>query len=753
VLLTLFGVLAVTSMHQKSITGDEVTHLPAGYTYVKTGDFRLNPQHPPLIKALAGLPLLLLDLKPVADTAGWTEAREWVFGNDFLVNNRHPIERIVFMGRLPMVGVGLLLGLVLFLWARDLWGYWPGVFVLFLYALSPDFLAHTQVVHTDVGVSCFTVLALYALWRFSRSGRLTSLLWCGLALGLTLLSKYSGVVTVAVAWVLFLARWRWRTSETSPTGAETAHEMVAAGLRARRNPFVQAQRPAPTEELDLHFHGATRGRRCRKLALPAITLSLLPALLVMVGFGFPDGLTRYLYGFTSIHADANPHWEGFLWGEYSKTGFWYYYLLAEFWKTPIPTLVCFGAALFLVTLPDRRTAVDWAFILVPIAAFHGAAMLRPASIGVRHVLPAFPFVLLACGATARWVGQQRVPYRIVFALLCMWQLAGTLRVYPHFIPYFNAFAGGPDGGIQYLDDSNIEWGQDFYLLRDYIDATRPPTVRLSAFKPIRPEHYGIKWEAMSLRDVVWPQPGITYCAGASYLQRSSLYNEYSGVRFHWLTRYRPVHKLGWSIYVYRFSTDPADAHNPAVYFIPREKWYDDAIETLVPIVGRSPAFTEAKRLLAEVYAARGSWREEHGDLQAAVLDYLSAVNMHPQAPQYRVQFRDLVTRLPAALDAPDDTPALLHFNEAAVHFRSQNQGQALLALLRCLQRDPNHLLARLNLGSVFAQLGFPALAQREWERCLSINPDFALARQNLAQLAKQAEHGSGPRAPAEVHAP
>ena len=696
-LLIAFAALATTSLYQESITGDEVTHLPAGYTYVTTGDFRLNPQHPPLIKALAAVPLLFLNLKPVEETAGWETGQEWVFGTDFLTNNRAPIGTLTFLGRLPMVAVGVLMGLVLYVWARGLWGEWPAAFVLFLYVFDPNILAHSGVVHTDVGVSCFSVLALYALWRVSRSGTVSALLWCGIGLGLALLSKYSGVVTVAVAWLLFLACWHWRTWESAAPDVPSA--------------------------------------RAVKLAVAAIALIGLPGVLVTVGFGFPEGLSRYVHGLTIIHADSNPHWEGFLWGEYSRTGFWYYYPLAEFWKTPIPALLCFGAALLLVAVNDRRTAMDWAFILLPIVAFHAAAMIRPASIGVRHILPVFPFVFLAGGATAQWVGRQRFAYQAAFGLLCVWYLAGTLRVYPHFIPYFNAFAGGPDGGIRYLDDSNIEWGQDFYRLRDYLDATHPETVRMSAFTPIRPEHYGIKWAAMSLKDVVWPQPGVTYCAGASYLQRSSLYNDYPGVRFHWLERYHPVCKLGWSLYVYRFSIDPADEHNPDVCFIPREQWYADAIETLAPIVARSPSFREARRLLAEVYAARGSWREARGDIEAATLDYLSAVGAAPRLPRYRVLFRDAVSRLGTAMQVDDARPAALYFAEAEVQFQSQNQGQALLALLRCLQREPSHIEAHLNLGSLFAQLGFRRLARREWEICLAIDANYGPARTNLAQLA------------------
>jgi tetratricopeptide (TPR) repeat protein len=703
VLLALFATLAVTSMAQKSITGDEVTHLPSGYTYVKTGDFRLNPQHPPLIKALAGLPLLFLDLKPVEETAGWKRAREWRFGKDFLVDNHQPIERIVFLGRLPMVCVGLFLGAVLFLWARELWGYGPGLLVLFLYSFSPNFLAHTSIVHTDVGVSAFTVSTLYLLWRFSRSGRSRLLVWCGVSLGLTLLAKYSGVVTVCiVAALLTWAIW-WRSWEIPPV------------------------QPRPAAQLRSFLF---------RVLLAVILVALPAALVVAVGFDFPHGLQRWMNGFNIIHADLNPHWEGFLWGEYSKTGFWYYYLLAQLWKMPLPTLLCFAASLFLISARDRRTTLDWAFVLLPIAAFHGAAMIRSSSIGVRHVLPAFPFVFLACGATARWAMARGRWSRLALAAMCVWLLAGTLHVYPHFIPYFNGLAGGPDGGNRYLDDSNIEWGQDFYLLRDYIAETNPPVVRISAFAPIRPEHYGIRSETMTLRDVVRPQSGVTYFLGASYLQRNSLYDDYPGVRFHWLERYRPVDKIGWSIFVYRFSEDPADASDPEVFYLPRERALDDAIAALVSIVSRSPDFREARELLAETYVDRGALLAAGAQHEQAYRNYLSALQTAPGHVDVRDALRSAIEALAPSVEVDPALPASLYYREAFRQGEEGNMADAILAYLRCLRRDPDHLGAHFNLGQSLAQLGLFELAEAQWNEALRAQADYEPAMRSLQQARR-----------------
>ncbi len=694
-------------MYRASVTGDEVAHLPAGYTYVKTGDFRLNMQHPPLIKILAGIPLLGLQLKPVAGSPGWSGAQEGVFGRDFLVNNRRPLREIVFLGRLPMVGIGLLMGAVLFLWASELWGYWPGVFVLFLYAFSPNVLAHMPLVHTDVGVSCFTVLTLHALWKYSRGAELRYALVCGTCLGLALLAKYSGAVTALLVLVLFGA-------------------ILLEGRRAGVSGCQYT--PAKTPQL-----GAVM------ISLPLVTV--LAALLVTFGFGFPYGLANYYQGFTLIHADANPHWAGFLWGQYSKDGFWYYYVLAQLWKTPLPALLFFLVALFVARKDEKTSRLDWWFILLPILAFHAAGMWQRASIGVRHVLPVFPFVFLACGATASWVGSRRAAYKVVFAGLCTWYLLSTVRMYPHFIPYFNELAGGPDNGIFYLDDSNIEWGQDYYGIKEYLDRHQVAEARLLAFEPIAREHYGIQADPILLRDAVWPQPDVTYFAGASYLQRNSLFNDRPGVRFHWLERYQPVDKIGWSIFVYRFSTDPADEGRAGVFYIPREKWYADAEESLREILSRSAGFDYAERILSDVHFDRANWVFERGERERALLDYVAAVRLTPLDLRYRAGFRKAVISLAETVPVDPAVPASQYYEQAFPHGGGEEgTGKSILALLKCQRKDPNHLGASFNLGQLYARLGFLDLAESAWKRSLAIRPGYVPALRSLEHAERLKAH-------------
>jgi tetratricopeptide (TPR) repeat protein len=239
---------------------------------------------------------------------------------------------------------------------------------------------------------------------------------------------------------------------------------------------------------------------------------------------------------------------------------------------------------------------------------------------------------------------------------------------------------------------------------------------------------------------VWPEAGVTYLVGASFLQRFSLFNGRPGVRFEWLDRYRPVDHIGWAIYVFRFSTDPADQKRSDVIYVPREQWYATALERLTPMVARWPDVAPATQPLPAVYADRARWHEEQGRSAEALADYLAAASAAPSSEAYRRLFRDAVQRLTPRLPL-DEMPAAYAFRQAAVACSSGERGGCLLALLRTVRRDPQHVQAHSNLGALYAQIGLRHLAAVEWQRCLEIDPDFAPARENLARLNAAAANG------------
>ncbi len=233
VLLAAFAALCAHGLAWDSPTVDEFAHLPAGLYTLETGDFALYPLNPPLVRLLSALPLL--PLAPRLDTrapvvhSGWFP---WQFGTAFMERNRAVYDRLFLFGRLPVVGLGVLLGLLVWRWARALYGAGGGLLALGFYAFHPAFVAHAHLATVDVGLTLFLLLALWAFQRFTqRPGPGTALL-CGLALGLAQLAKHTAVLLYPV--LLLLAASELLRGRRFPLrrGADESGRGAAASLAA-----------------------------------------------------------------------------------------------------------------------------------------------------------------------------------------------------------------------------------------------------------------------------------------------------------------------------------------------------------------------------------------------------------------------------------------------------------------------------------------------------------------------------------------
>src|SRR5436309_1258249 len=189
--LTLLAILVLQGLifiGESSQTSDEAVHIAAGYSYLESADFRLNPEHPPLIKEWAALPLLLLGVQfPWGPL--WDQAEEWNIGRIFVHENRIPNDTILLFGRLQVLILSVLLGWFLFRWGRALFGARGALLALALYVLDPNVVAHSSLVTTDLGVTFFMFLTVYALWAWSERPAPVRVLYCGLMVGGAFASK------------------------------------------------------------------------------------------------------------------------------------------------------------------------------------------------------------------------------------------------------------------------------------------------------------------------------------------------------------------------------------------------------------------------------------------------------------------------------------------------------------------------------------------------------------------------------------
>ena len=505
--LGLFLLQALAVITWESPTKDEVAHLPAGYSYLKTWDFRMNLEQPPVPKLLAALPLLFLDPHLPVDHPSWEAPDYWAFGREFLFRANHRPDEMMFWGRLPLALLTGFFGLFVYRWARDLYGLPAAFLALLFYCFSPNVIAHGTLVTLDASVTGFMFVTAYALWRWSRAPSIRRAVAAGLALGLALASKYTALVMLPLVPVLLL-----RVAAEEPSTAT-----VGDALRA------------------------------------TVVVLVVAAGVIAASYGPNPGLKLWVQGFGGLYAGRVPGYEFFLLGSYSSVAWWYYYFVAFGLKSTIPLLLL--TTLALATLPWRAPTIDVYFLLGPVVAMLFAAMFDISNLGIRRILPVYPFLFVFGSGMAAWRSRSRMLLPVILVFVSGWQVAAAIRICPYDLAYFNELVGGPDRGIFYLDDSNVDWGQGLKGLKRFLADRKIPRIKLDCPGPYDPADYGIAYEPITSEDILHPAPGTYYAVSAHALQRPVRVRLTPGgeaIRYDWLEKYEPIAKIGYSIYVYHF---------------------------------------------------------------------------------------------------------------------------------------------------------------------------------------------------------
>jgi hypothetical protein len=213
-------------------------------------------------------------------------------------------------------------------------------------------------------------------------------------------------------------------------------------------------------------------------------------------------------GFLMFAQSMKPPNHTFLAGAYSTEGWWYYFPIAFLIKTPIPFIALFVIGLF--AWMQRMHEFGWMneiFIMLPVAIYLVAAVTNTHQVGLRHILPVYPFVLLISVAGAMGLCR-RVAGRMALAGLMVFWLIVFARVYPHTLTFFNQFVGGPRNGYKYLADSNIDWGQGLKLLKQWMDRQGVSQIGLAYFGTADPTYYGIDYTQLPAATPSFELPSI-----------------------------------------------------------------------------------------------------------------------------------------------------------------------------------------------------------------------------------------------------
>ena len=534
--------LSIHAASGNSATFDEGAHLPAGYTHLVLGDHRLNPEQPPLAKLLAAAPLLLEQPVVRTDDRAWAESRQWEFGRRFLYRWNDG-DRLLFLGRLPIVALASCLVAAVFFETRRRFGPNAAAIGAFLAALSPEVLAHGSIVTTDLAFALFFFLSVALFDRVLASPSILGWSLAGLATGAAFATKFSAPtlvpVVVALAVLAVLARRPARPVRVA--GGLLAAAAVALVVLWASYGFSRVLSPDPAVRAGLRAAlDAPPPGVVARAAVAAERSSLVPE----------DYARGVLFVMTHSEARAT-----FLDGALSDHGFPAYFLFTTLYKTPVPLLLLAALALARAPRLGRR---DAAFLWLPVAVYLAFTFTRGLQIGHRHLLPLLPFVFVAAGETAAALfASRRLALRAAIVLLGAWYGFGTLRTHPHHLAYFNEIAGGPANGYRRLVDSNLDWGQDLKRLAAWWRAAGAPPLKLSYFGSADPAYYGLAAEALPGYSAPHPPrvtrtivKGDVLAVSATNLQGVYLDPEDRPLMER-IRRLRPVARVGYSILVYR----------------------------------------------------------------------------------------------------------------------------------------------------------------------------------------------------------
>jgi hypothetical protein len=510
-LLAVFAVMGVAAAHTHTPTVDEFVYLPAGYYHLRTGDLTFDPTNPPLMKMLPAVPLLFMNLELDRDPR-WRDNRTgwgpWNFGTRFMETNRTRYLDAFFAGRLVVLALGVATGVLVWLWARRLLSPPAALVVLLLYVTMPAVIGHAALTTLDVGVTALIFGAFFALREFTERRARGWAIAAGVLFGLGIAAKGVTFIVLPLVPVLVATTWgRWE----------------------REGVLVLAD------------------------GLVAMAVAAWIALLAVYQFqGFPlpapilDGIKFQL------NASSAGEFPAFLHGEWSQTGWWYYFPIAFVLKTPLPTIVLMLVGIWTVARRRLHGAGDLWMLLPPLWLLYVLSFHYGKNYGVRYLLPVLPFLAMLAGVGAEtWLKERRTT--IALAVLLVWQAAATMIATPHHLAWFNVLAGPTDHARRWLLDSNLDWGQDLGRLADWVKAEGGSEICLGYFGHVDPKLYGITYTLPPTA------PTVGRCAvSANFLAGYPYAITYAGPRMHgvrrdawtWFDRLQPTARIGSSIYVF-----------------------------------------------------------------------------------------------------------------------------------------------------------------------------------------------------------
>ncbi|HUO75419.1 MAG TPA: glycosyltransferase family 39 protein [Candidatus Paceibacterota bacterium] len=574
-------VLAILSSRDDAPIVDEVPHIGAGYSYVSQLDYRLNPEHPPLVKDIAGFSVSLLHVPAsVFMTTMWMNDvnGQWEFGRNLIFHSGLNADAVKTFARTPEMIFFLVACWIVWRWMSERYSKGTALLAVTLLAFSPTVLAHARLVTTDMAAATGAVLATYFFVRFLRRPGAWPFVWSTLTLGIALVCKFNDAL-LGPFFLLVAFLWGLDGHIGSSRAWKNAARMVGYAVAIGAASFIlfvwplyivqTLHEPIAKQHADtIAILGAHPTGILQKAVVWASDKPIIRAAghwglgLSMVAQRESGGNTIY--------------WMGRV---VTSGGVWYFpiiYLLKE----PIAWWILMAFAVTAFAFHRRRhagepkngtwwarNADEWVWVLWLII-YWAVSMQSTLNIGIRHLLPVYPFTIMLVagriGVMNDWLRRHNPDmvklFTVTIGLLVGWYVFESVSVYPFYLTYFNQIAGGPSGGYRYVTDSNLDWGQDIKRLGIYVDDNRIRAVSLDYFGWSDPSYYlgskyvwttGSDWK--DAKDFIRRNRSDGWIAVSATFFQESVFRADGQGAYRWLLDYTPVTVIGHSIFVWHIT--------------------------------------------------------------------------------------------------------------------------------------------------------------------------------------------------------
>ena len=463
--LALMAFLAGGAALRESVTIDEVAHIGAGVSALQKLDLRMNPEHPPLPKLLAALPLVLGGVHADYGHLSWTFSTdpfgaflgEWVFGHWLIAQWNNPVSTVMW-ARIPMLLLTLALGWVVYYCGVRFGGPYGGLLCLAAYCTMPVFLVFGPLVLTDVAVTFSSLLTIWAFAQMWESGERRDMRRFGLLLGLSLLSKFSAGL-LFFAFVAFALSVRWWPTRLQTSDREAFRVWWRRGWW---NTFKGALWAAAMV-YGVYFVLSLRQPTDLLKGLGTGVLSLVLRRLLLPAVIYLGGLIVFLLG--SIRPS-------FLLGHAYPHGVWFYYPVLFALKTP---LVFLGAVALAVAAGVARRgsgaipkeeSLRWRAVWVSFVVFTAACIISRFDISIRHFTIPMVLIILLLAPLPRLLGRWAPALVSAFATASVFT---AVLAYPNFMPFINVLGRGQPA-YHLVNDSNVDWNHALPQVQRFADS-------------------------------------------------------------------------------------------------------------------------------------------------------------------------------------------------------------------------------------------------------------------------------------------